>query len=102
MNFNNLVQQAQLMQRKVTKAKKEYDEKEFEIECQSHFITGKMTGDLRIREINIDPSLMNSESKEDLEDILIATINQMTQKISKEREDTIDKLTNGVDVSAFL
>lgn len=30
------------------------------------------------------------------------TMNQMIQKIEKEREDTLNKATNGVDVSAFL
>lgn len=102
MNFNQLVQQAQQMQRKVNKAKKELDAKEYDIVCQNNLITGKMLGDLQISDLHIDESLMKSENKDDLEALLCVTINQMIVNISKEREDTLDKLTNGVDVSAFL
>jgi len=102
MNFGNLVQQAQQMQRKVNKAKKEFDQKEFDFTSQNDVVTGKMKGDLSITELHIDPSMMSIDSKEDVEDLLIVTINQMVQKISKEREDTLNKVTNGVDVSAFL
>ncbi|MEG0592538.1 MAG: YbaB/EbfC family nucleoid-associated protein [Coprobacillus sp.] len=102
MNFNQLVQQAQQMQRKVGKAKKELDEKEYDIVCQNNLITGKMLGSLQIKDIHIDESLLKVENKDDLEALLSVTINQMIDSISKEREDTLDKLTNGVDVSAFL
>lgn len=102
MNFNNLVAQAQQMQRKVNKLKKEFNEKEFEITSQNELITGKMKGNLSITELNIDQSLLNIDSKEDIEDLLLITINQTIEKIEKEREDTLNKVTNGVDVSAFL
>lgn len=102
MNFNNLVAQAQQMQRKVNKLKKEFNEKEFDITSQNALITGKMKGNLAINELHIDQSLLNVDSKEDVEDLLMITINQMVEKIEKEREDTLNKATNGVDVSAFL
>lgn len=102
MNFNNLVAQAQQMQRKVNKLKKEFNEKEFEITSQNELITGKVKGNLSITELNIDQSLLNIDSKEDIEDLLLITINQTIEKIEKEREDTLNKATNGVDVSAFL
>lgn len=102
MNFNNLVQQAQQMQKKVNKAKKNFNEKEFDIECQNNYITGKIMGSLEIKELHIDQTMMTPENQDDIEALLIVTMNQMIQKINKEREDTVDKLTNGVDVSAFL
>ena len=54
MNFANLVQQAQQMQKKVAKAKKEFDEKEFDIASQNDIITGKIKGSLEITELHID------------------------------------------------
>lgn len=102
MNFNNLVAQAQQMQRKVNKLKKEFNEKEFDITSQNDLITGKMKGDLTMTELHINQSLIDIEHKEDMEDLLMITMNQMIQKIEKEREDTLNKATNGVDVSAFL
>ncbi|KXU49632.1 MAG: YbaB/EbfC family nucleoid-associated protein [Longibaculum muris] len=102
MNFANLVQQAQQMQRKVNKIKKEFDEREFDIVSQNNIITGKMKGNLSIIELHIDQTMFNTDNQEDVEDLLMVTINQMIDKINKEREDTLNKVTNGVDVSAFI
>lgn len=102
MNFGNLVQQAQQMQKKVNKIKKDFDDKEFDIVSQNNVITGKIKGSLEISELHIDPSLLNKESQEDVEDLLMITLNRMIRDIEKEREDTINQATNGVDVSAFL
>lgn len=102
MNFGQLVQQAQQMQKKVNKKKKELDEKEYDIVSQGNIITGKMKGNLQIIDLHIDPQMMNHENQEDVEALLVVTINHMIETINKEREDTLNKLTNGVDVSAFL
>ena len=42
------------------------------------------------------------EDQDNMEALLMATINQTIAKVSKEREDTLNQVTNGVDVSAFL
>ena len=93
MNFGNLLQQAQQMQRKVNKAKKEFDEREFEFNSQDDLIVGKMKGNLSISELHIQDSLIQ-EDKENMEALLIATINQAIENVSKEREDTLNKVTN--------
>lgn len=102
MNFNNLVKQAQQMQRKVNKVKKEFDEKNFDFESQQKVVTGKINGKLEIVELHIDEQMLNTDNKELIEDLLMVSLNEIIQKVSKEKEDTLNKVTNGVDVSAFL
>lgn len=102
MNFNQLVKQAQQMQRKVNKVKKEYEEKEFEFESQQGAIRGKINGKLEIVELKIDENMFNIDNKDILQDLLIVSLNDIIQKVSQEKEDTLNKITNGVDVSAFL
>lgn len=100
MNFNQLMKQAQQMQKKVNKVKKEFNNKEFEFTSQQDLLSGKINGKLEITELYINDSLL--KDKEMLEDVLIVTINEQISKITKEKEDTLNKATNGVDVSAFL
>lgn len=102
MNFANLVQQAQQMQRKVNKVKKEFEEQEFDFESQDKIIVGKMNGKLEIKKLSIEESMLTNENKEVLEDLLTVTINKAIQNISQVKEDTLNQITNGVDVSAFL
>lgn len=102
MNFNQLVKQAQQMQRKVNKVKSEFNAKEFDFSSQQNLITGKLNGKSEIIELKISDELLNAENKEMLEDLLLITINENISKVTKEREDAINAVTNGVDVSAFL
>lgn len=102
MNFNQLVKQAQQMQRKVNKVKKEFEERTFEFEGQQGSFKGKINGKLEIVELNIDDQMLSVENKDILQDLIIVTLNEAIQKVSQEKEDTLNKVTNGVDVSAFL
>jgi len=102
MNFNQLVKQAQQMQRKVNKVRKEFEEKTFDFDGQQGAIKGKINGKLEIVELNISDQMLNIENKDILQDLIIVTLNETIQKVSQEKDDTLNKVTNGVDVSAFL
>ena len=53
-------------------------------------------------ELNINEEYFNAENKELVQDLLTVTLNETIQKINNDKEDTLNKVTNGVDVSAFL
>jgi len=102
MNFNQLLKQAQQMQKKVNKFKKEYEEKTFDFESQQGLIKGQINGKLEIVQLDINPELLAVENKDMLQDLLTVTLNEIMTKTSSEKEDALNKITNGVDVSAFL
>ena len=102
MNFNQLMKQAQQMQIKVNKVKKELDNEIYDFESQQGAVQGKINGKLEIVELNINDQMLNNENKEILQDLIMVSLNETIKKINKEREDTLNKVTNGVDVSAFL
>ncbi|MCI9049192.1 MAG: YbaB/EbfC family nucleoid-associated protein [Coprobacillus sp.] len=102
MNFNQLMKQAQQMQRRVNKVKKELDNEIYDFESQQGAVQGKINGKLEIVELNINDQMLNNENKEILQDLIMVSLNETIKKINKEREDTLNKVTNGVDVSAFL
>jgi len=102
MNINQLMKQAQQMQRKVNKVKKELDNEIYDFESQQGAVQGKINGKLEIVELNINDQMLNNENKEILQDLIMVSLNETIKKINKEREDTLNKVTNGVDVSAFL
>ena len=102
MNFGQLMKQAQQMQNKVNKQKKLLDEKEYPFASQGDLIKGVMKGNLELTDLHIDSSLLGAENKDDLEALLVAALNQAMKDVTKEREDTLNKITNGVDVSSFF
>ncbi len=102
MNLANLMKQAKQMQKKMNAATKEFEARTFDFTSQQDLIKGTMKGDLNIVELHIDDSLLTVDNKEVLADMLMITINDITKKVSKEKEDTLNKISNGVDVSMFM
>ncbi len=102
MNLASLMKQAKQMQKKMNAATKEFEAKSFEFTSQQNLIKCTMKGDLSLVELHIDDSLLTVDNKDVLTDMLMITINEATNKISKEKEDTLNKISNGVDVSMFM
>ena len=94
MNFNQLMKQAQLMQKKVNKINKEYEEKEKEFESQNGLIKGIVTGKMEIKNLTIDPELLSIDNKEILEDMLTVTLNEAVKKAN-------EKLPNFKHIKSF-
>lgn len=102
MNFNQLMRQAQQMQKKANKLKKEFEAKEFQFSSSQNLIDLKMNGKLEIVDLKIKEELLDKDSLDMLQDLLTVTINDSIKKIEKEKEDTLNAATNGVDVSMFM
>lgn len=102
MNINQMIKQAQQMQRRVDKVKKEYDEKEFEFSSQQDIVTGVIKGSGEITKLSINKEYLTEDNLEMLEDVLIVTVNENVKKVTQEKEKLVNNITNGVDVSAFL
>lgn len=96
MNIQQLMKQAQQMNKKLKKIRTEYEAKEFDFSSANGEITGKINGKLAITELNIKEELLGVENKEDLQDLLTITINDIVGKVSKEKQDLIDSVTGGI------
>lgn len=95
MNINQLMKQAQQLQRKVEKKQKELEAEVYNFEDSSHLIKGEMKGNLEIISLEIDPSLCNAESKEDLEALITVTLNKAIKEVSDKKEKAMAAITGG-------
>lgn len=84
MNMQALMQQAQKMQRDITKKKEELNAKEFV--GTSELVEVKFTGDKRLVSVTIKQEDLSSDDKEILEDMITIAVNDALQKIDKETE----------------
>ena len=102
MNFNQLMKQAQLMQKKVNKINKENEEKEKEFESQNGLIKGIVTGKMEIKNLTIDPELLSIDNKEILEDMLTVTLNEAVKNMYAEKEEALDKASGGIGMAGLF
>ena len=82
MNMQALMQQAQKMQRDLTKKKDELNKKEFN--GTSELVDVVFTGDKKLVSVNIKEADITSDDKEILEDMITIAVNDAMKKIDGE------------------
>ncbi len=96
MNINALMQQAQKMQREMTKKQKELESKEFEFTSNGGAIKIKMLGSKQITSLEIDEDLIDPSEKDMLQDMLIVAINEAISKIEEEASAIMGSMAGGL------
>ena len=83
MNMQALMQQAQKMQKEITKKRDELDSKEFL--GKTELVEIKFTGDKKVVSVNIKEEI-SSDDKEILEDMISIAINDAMKQIDAEAD----------------
>jgi len=89
MDMNQLMKQAQVMQKKMKEMQEEIAKKEFEGKSGGGLIVVTMTGNGEMHKISIDPSLLKADDKEILEDLIIAAYNDSKTKADQESKNSM-------------
>ncbi len=88
MNMNALMQQAKKMQEQMAKAQEELEQAEIVGKAGGEMVCVTMNGKKEIKSIKLDRTAVDPDDVEMLEDLIIAAINDATQKadeMSKEK-----------------
>ncbi|MDR2527296.1 MAG: YbaB/EbfC family nucleoid-associated protein [Rickettsiales bacterium] len=96
MNIQQIMRQAQNMQKKVQEEQAKLDLVEFEGTSGGGSVKIKMSGKRIATSVFIDESLMTPDDKETLEDLLLVAINDVSGKVNKANEDLMQSATNGI------
>jgi nucleoid-associated protein EbfC len=91
-----LMKQAQAMQQKLQDAQAELENVEVEGTSGGGVVTVKVTGKGALKAISIDPSLLNADEKEILEDLIVAAMNDARGKADRAAQERMADLTKGL------
>lgn len=92
MNMQQMIIQAQKLQRELNKAQDELKQKEFTVE-KGGAVTVVVKGDKTIKSINIDKDALDPENKEMIEEMIALAINEAVAQIEKLSNEINEKLT---------
>ncbi len=95
-NMNNLMKQAQRMQKQMEETTKELEEKEYEATAGGGAVKIKMNGKKEILELHIDEELVDPEDIETLEDSIIAAVNEVIRIQDEDQQAQMGKITGGM------
>ena len=84
--MNNLMKQAQRMQRQMEENKKALEEKTFTNTAGGGAVEVTLSGKYVLQEIRIDPDAVDPEDVETLQDMILLAVNGAVDQINAERE----------------
>ena len=97
-NIGNMMKQAQQLQKKMAEAQDKLNEIEVEGSSGGGLVKVTATAKGNFKRTSIDDSLIKSDEKEILEDLIIAAINDAKQKGENAAQEEMKSLTGGLSL----
>ncbi len=95
-NMNNLMKQAQKMQKQMEENQKALEEKEFTATAGGGAVEVTMTGKKVLTKVKIAEEAVDPDDVEMLEDMVMAAMNEVIRKVEDETAAVMSKLTGGM------
>ena len=92
MNMQQMMAQAQKMQRELKKAQAELAQKEF-IVSKGGAVTVTVYGNKQVKSVEIDKDAFDSDNKEMIEELIPMAINEALAQIAEEEEAINERIT---------
>ncbi len=94
-NMNNLMKQAQRMQRQMEEAGKEIEAKEMTATSGGGAVSVTVSGKKEIVKVKIDPEAVDPDDVEMLEDLIMAAANEALREMDEYSQQSMAKITGG-------
>jgi len=95
-NMNNLMKQAQKMQKQMEENQKALDEKEFVASAGGGAVEVTISGKKEVTKVKLQEEVVDPEDIEMLEDLIVAAVNEALRKLEEESSAVMSKLTGGM------
>ena len=100
--MSQIMKQAKAMQEKMAEMQKKIEETEIEGSSGGGVVKIVMNGKHEVKNLFIDPSIVNSDEKEVLEDLIIAALNDVNKKIAESTNDQLGSISGGMGLPPGL
>src|SRR3954452_486625 len=100
-NMANMMKQVQKMQADMLAAQEQLKNEVVEASAGGGMVTVKMSGDLVLQELRIDPEGIDPEDPEMLQDMVQAAVNEAIRAAQELAASRMSGLTGGMDLGAL-
>ena len=95
-NMNNLMIQAQKMQKQMEEKTKEIESKEWEATAGGGAVTVKVSGKKEVLSVKLSEEVVDPDDIEMLEDLIVAATNEALRKMEEESSQVMSSITGGL------
>ncbi len=101
-DVNSMVRQAQKMQENIQEVQQKLEETEFTETAGGGMVELTMTGGRVLKEIKINPEIVDKDDIEGLQDVIVAGVNAILTKIDEISAAEMEKVTGGVSIPGLF
>ncbi|MBQ1477577.1 MAG: YbaB/EbfC family nucleoid-associated protein [Erysipelotrichaceae bacterium] len=98
MDFNKLLEQAQQMQKDLERMNEEMNAALFEGSASNGLVKVTISGDNEVKEVFLDPSVVDPSDKEMLEDMIMIAFNDAKKKADAARNSRLSAAAGGLQI----
>ena len=95
-NMNNLMKQAQRMQRQMEESQKELETKEFTAKAGGGAVEVTVTGKKEVTKVKLSEEVVDPEDIEMLEDLIVAATNEALRMADEASAEVMNKMAGGL------
>ena len=95
-NMNNLMKQAQRMQRQIEEGQKELETKEFTAKAGGGAVEVVVTGKKEVLKVTLSEEAVDPEDIETLQDMIVAATNEALRQAEEANNELMGKMTGGL------
>ena len=101
-NMNNLMKQAQRMQRQMEESQKELETKEFTAKAGGGAVEVPVTGKKEVTKVKLSEEVVDPEDIEMLEDLVMAATNEALRMADDANNEIMGKMAGGLGLGGGL
>lgn len=101
-NMNNLMKQAQKLQREMATMQGELEKKQFSATVGGGAVTAVVNGKKQLLDIKIKPEVVDPDDVEMLQDLVLSACNEALKKAEEETANAMKKLTGGFNLPGMF
>lgn len=97
-NMQQLMKQTQRMQQELTRVQEEVTQKEFEVSVGGGVVKAVITGGKVFKSLSIDPSCVDPDDVEMLQDLILSAANEAVRLADEEMNKAVSSVTGGLNI----
>ena len=100
--MQGMLRQAQKMQERISELQAELDARVYEFKAGGGAVTVTITGKKEIRQLAIQPEIVDPEDIETLCDVLTAAFNEAIKTVEETNTSEMEKVTGGMSIPGLV
>lgn len=100
--MGNLLGQMQKLQEEMEKTQAALEEEELTVTAGGGIVKLVITGQRKVRSLEIDPQVVDPDDVEMLQDVIVAAVNDALEQVENLQQERMSGLTGGLDLPPGL